>query len=112
MHQALDLTQSNWRFHTALGIHQTVTELAKDPAKITGPSSDVVLSFTKHTTPIKLKEDVALMGVWYESSIVQPPEDNQDYPAGKGSHRIKVIPAVNAAGELNQVIQIYQTDYV
>ena len=108
MGKTIDLTQGLWRFHTVLGI-MSMTELKQHPAQPSGPNSDVVLEFVPHTEKLDLPKGLALAGVWFQGKI--NPEDAWDTDISKGKIRVKVFPAVPAAGSANQVIQIYQTEY-
>lgn len=104
----VDLSQGQWRFHTALGL-LSKAELHQQPAQPNGPNSDVVLALHAHAENHELAEGLALVGPWFEGAIV--PEDAWDTPSSKGEIRMKVFPASASADPGHQVIQIYQTHY-
>jgi hypothetical protein len=109
MGTTVDLTQGRWRLHTALGI-MSMTDLKLHPAQPSGPNSDAVLTFEPYRGHLDLPEGVALTGAWYLGKL--HPEDPGDTDASKGTIRVKIVPAVPAAHPSQQVIQIYQTNYV
>lgn len=105
----VDLSQGEWRFHTALGL-MSKDELFLHPAQPNGPNSDVVLALHAHAENHELAEGLALAAPWFEA-VISRKEDPWDTPASKGEIRIKVFPASASAHPSQQVIQIYQTNY-
>lgn len=104
----IDLSQGQWRFHTALGL-LSKDELHQHPAQSSGPNSDVVLALHMQAQSLELAEGLALAAPWFEAEI--KPEDAWDTPTSKGAIRMRVFPASASAHPSQQVIQIYQTHY-
>lgn len=111
MANTIDLSQGPWRWHIMAGIVSQY-DLLINPAQPSGTNTDVLLSFTKKAADLRLeKEELSFIGEWLLGAIASK-EDAWDVPEGKGIYRAKVFPAVNAAGWANQVIEIFQTEYV
>src|SRR5205814_2008716 len=105
----LDLSQPGtlWRFHTAQMIAAGPGLLP--PAQPNGPSSDVVLRFSRVAAlPPELAQRFCAPTSWFKSAIARQ-EDAWDTPEGKGILWVQIYAPVR---EPHMVIQIIQTDYM